>query len=201
LSFRQGQASPLVTPPACGSYTATGSLTPWSDLGSMIRVLALLDHQRRRWRRLALGGVLPFSPYVESEATDVNAGSFSALTTTIGREDGNQDIQSVTLHYPQGLSGILSGVPFCPEQDIALARTKPGAQEEAEPSCPQASELRHSQVGTGVGAMLAYTPGKIYLASPYEGDPFSLVSVTSAVVGPFDIGDVVLRFALRIDPS
>ena len=55
-------------------------------------------------------------------------------------------------------------------------------------------------MGTGVGTVLAYTPGKLYLAGPYDGDPFSLVSVTSAVVGPFDLGTVVLRFGLRLDP-
>ena len=72
--------------------------------------------------------------------------------------------------------------------------------EEASPSCPQTSLLGHSQVGTGVGSVLAYTPGKVYLAGPYNGDPFSLLSVTSAVVGPFDLGTVVIRFGLRLDP-
>jgi hypothetical protein len=43
-------------------------------------------------------------------------------------------------------------------------------------------------------------PGKIYLAGPFHGAPFSLVAVTSAVVGPFDLGTVVLRFGLAIDP-
>jgi len=96
--------------------------------------------------------------------------------------------------------GILTGIPYCPEADIALARTKTGTQEEAEPSCPAASLLGHSLVGTGAGPVLAYTPGEIYLAGPYDGDPFSLVSVTSAVVGPFDLGTVVIRFGLRVDP-
>ena len=95
---------------------------------------------------------------------------------------------------------MLTGIPFCPEADIALARTKAGAQEESQPSCPVASQLGHSLVGAGAGAVLAYTPGKVYLAGPYNGDPFSLVSVTSAVVGPFDLGTVVIRFGLRIDP-
>ena len=52
-----------------------------------------------------------------------------------------------------------------------------------------------------MGLVLAYTPGKIYLDGPFEGDPFSIVSVTSAKVGPFDLGTVVIRFGLCIDPS
>ena len=44
------------------------------------------------------------------------------------------------------------------------------------------------------------SPGKLYLAGPYNGAPLSLVSITTAVVGPFDLGTVVIRFALKINP-
>ena len=43
-------------------------------------------------------------------------------------------------------------------------------------------------------------PGKLYLAGPFHGDPFSVVSITSAVVGPFDLGTIVIRFGLQINP-
>jgi hypothetical protein len=127
------------------------------------------------------------------------AGAFSPFYLRLSRGDGESEITSFSTVLPPGMSGILSGIPFCPEQAIALARSKSGSQEKVEPSCP-ASQLGESEVGTGVGAVLAYTPGKVYLAGPYNGDPFSLVSVTSAVVGPFDLGTVVIRFGLRIDP-
>ncbi len=55
-------------------------------------------------------------------------------------------------------------------------------------------------MGVGVGAVLDYVPGKLYFAGPFHGDPFSVVSVISAVVGPFDLGTVVIRFGLQIDP-
>ena len=80
------------------------------------------------------------------------------------------------------------------------ARTVSGAQEEANPSCPAASEIGHTIVSAGVGTVLAQTPGKIYLAGPYHGAPLSIVSITSAKVGPFDLGTVVIRFALDINP-
>ena len=74
-------------------------------------------------------------------------------------------------------------------------------QEEIEhPSCPAASEIGHTIVGAGVGTVLAQTPGKIYLAGPYHGAPLSIVSITAAKVGPFDLGTVVIRFALDINP-
>jgi hypothetical protein len=100
---------------------------------------------------------------------------------------------------PPGLTGDLTGIPFCGEAEIAAARGESGAQFEAHAICP-ASEVGHTLVGTGVGATLAYVPGKLYLAGPFQGAPFSLVSVTSAKVGPFDLGTVVLRFGLNINP-
>ncbi|HXC23437.1 MAG TPA: hypothetical protein VNU28_02530, partial [Solirubrobacteraceae bacterium] len=60
--------------------------------------------------------------------------------------------------------------------------------------------IGHTIVEAGVGTVLAQTPGKIYLAGPYHGAPLSIVSITSAKVGPFDLGTVVIRFALDINP-
>src|SRR6201999_4238310 len=72
-------------------------------------------------------------------------------------------------------------------------------EEEAHPSCPSNSEVGHTLVGTGVGTVLAYAGGKLYLAGPYHGSPISLVSVNYAKVGPFDLGTVVVRFALDVN--
>ncbi len=99
------------------------------------------------------------------------------------------------------MTGNLTGIPFCPEASIQRAKEKTGAQEEAEPSCPAASAIGHTIVEAGVGTVLAQTPGKVYLAGPYNGAPLSIVSITSAKVGPFDLGTVVIRFALNINPS
>jgi hypothetical protein len=49
--------------------------------------------------------------------------------------------------------------------------------------------------------VLAWTPGKVYMAGPYNGAPFSIVAITSAKVGPFDLGTVVVREALDINPE
>jgi hypothetical protein len=102
--------------------------------------------------------------------------------------------------HPVGLTADLTGVPQCPQADVETARGKTGTGEEQDPSCPQASLIGHSLVGTGVGAILDYVPGKLYLAGPFRGDPLSVVSITSAVVGPFDLGTVVVQFGLHIDP-
>ena len=146
------------------------------------------------------GGVPPFTPGIESGMLNNNAGAFSPIKLHFTSTDADKYISGFSTNLPPGLTGSLTGIPFCPEADIEAARHKTGAQEEAEPSCPAASQVGHTLVGTGVGAVLAYVPGKIYLAGPFHGAPFSLVSVTAAKVGPFDLGTVVLRFGLNIDP-
>ncbi|HVD38802.1 MAG TPA: hypothetical protein VNC15_08230, partial [Solirubrobacterales bacterium] len=110
-----------------------------------------------------------------------------------------------SIKLPPGVVGKLAGIPFCPDSAIAAAkaRTGPdgGAEELASPSCPAASEVWHTLVGSGVGSVLTYVPGKVYLAGPYHGSPLSIAAITAAKVGPFDLGTVVVREALRINPE
>jgi hypothetical protein len=199
--FREGAQAPLISPSTCGTYETKAALTPWSDPASVLTdTSAFTITSGVGGGPCPAGGVPPFSPGIQAGLLNNNAGSFSPFYLRLTRTDAEQQISGFSTDLPSGLTGDLSGIPFCPEANIALARTKTGAQEEASSSCPAASQVGHTLVGTGVGAVLAYVPGKIYLAGPYNGDPFSLVAVTSAKVGPFDLGTVVLRFALRIDP-
>jgi hypothetical protein len=198
--FREGQQAPLITPPVCGTYTTQALLTPWSEPLATLTDTSAFQITQGAGGGACPAGTPPFTPGIEAGTLGNAAGSFSPFYLHLSRGDGESEITSFSTSLPPGLTGILTGIPFCPEGAITASRSKTGAEEEANPSCPQASLLGHSQVGTGVGAVLAYTPGKVYLAGPYNGDPFSLVSVTSAVVGPFDLGTVVLRFGLRLDP-
>jgi uncharacterized repeat protein (TIGR01451 family) len=197
--FREGQQAPLISPPACGSYTTEAQLTPFSEPASALTELSSFQITKGFDGGPCPAGV-PFAPQLQAGTINNNAAGFSPFYLHLTRSDADAEISAFSTNLPPGLEGILTGIPFCPEADIAAARSKSGAVELASPSCPQSSLLGHSLVGTGVGAVLAYTPGKIYLAGPYNGDPFSLLSVTSAVVGPFDLGTVVIRFGLSIDP-
>jgi hypothetical protein len=200
--FREGQQAPLITPATCGTYKSHALLNPWSEpLSALSEEPSFQITSGVAGGACPAGGVAPFTPGIQAGTLNNNAGASSAFDEQITRPDADQEISTFSTNMPEGLSGILAGIPFCPETDIATARTLTGAQEQANPSCPAASELGHSLVGTGVGSTLAYTPGKIYLAGPYNGDPFSIVSITAAVVGPFDLGTVVIRFGLHIDPA
>jgi hypothetical protein len=212
LKLRQGANSPLVSPPACGSFLAQAELTPWSEEegGKIVSPPQLLNsppfpiESGIGGGACPAGGVPPFAPGVTAGTLNNAAGSYSPFYLRIERHDGEQELTRFSTVMPPGLTGNLTGIPFCPDAAIAAAqgRTGPhgGALEQAEPSCPGASKIGHTIVEAGVGSVLAQTPGSLYLAGPYHGAPLSLVSVTSAEVGPFDLGTVVIRFALRINP-
>ncbi|HEY2142171.1 MAG TPA: hypothetical protein VGG98_08935 [Solirubrobacteraceae bacterium] len=199
--FREGQQAPLITPASCGTFQTKAELMPWSEPSAVLTDSSAFQITRGfDGGACPSGGAPPFHPAIQSGTLNNNAGTYSPFYLHLTRTDGEQEISGFSTDLPPGLTGSLTGIPFCPEAAIATARTKTGREEETTPSCPAASQVGHTQVGTGVGSVLAYTPGRIYLAGPYDGDPFSLVSVTSAVVGPFDLGTVVVRFGLRIDP-
>jgi hypothetical protein len=198
--FREGAQAPLITPATCGTYTTSALLTPYSAPENPLTDTASFQVSSGSEGAPCPGSVPPFAPTIGAGTLTNHAGTFSPLYFELSRTDAMQYISSFSTVLPVGLTADLTGVPQCPQSDIALARTKTGTQEEQSPSCPQSSVIGHSLVGTGVGAILDYVPGTLYLAGPFKGDPLSVVSVTSAVVGPFDLGTVVVQFGLHIDP-
>jgi hypothetical protein len=202
LKFRPGATAPLVSPATCGTYSAQAALTPWSapEEPTLLTSIPFKVSTGVREGPCPSGGAPPFKPQVIAYPLHGNGGAYSPFYLRIVREDGEQEITRFSTVFPPGLSGNLTGIPFCPNADIEASRVATGVFEEEHPSCPLASEIGHTIVEAGVGTVLAQTPGRVYLAGPYHGAPLSLVSVTSAKVGPFDLGTVVIRFGLDINP-
>jgi hypothetical protein len=198
FAFNQGANAPLVTPPTCGDYEVQAELSAWSDPGVLIEPpippFAITTN-------CPAGGIPPFNPQVIAGTDNNDAGAFSPLYLRISREDGEQEITGFATQFPPGLTGDLSGVERCSEADVQRAREQTGVEAEEDPACPAGSEIGHSIAEAGVGSVLVQTPGRIYLGEEYEGAPFSVVSVTSAVAGPFDLGTVVVHFPLQINPE
>jgi len=206
LHFREGARSPLVTPYSCGNYTAASDLEPWSGPAATVeRQSTFAIESGPDHGPCPSGGLPPFHPALLSYATNPIAGSFSPFYLRLGRTDAEQEITHFSIKLPPGLAARLAGVPFCPDGAIAAAAARKGPhggeEELVSPSCPAASQIGTSLVGAGVGSVLTYVPGKVYLAGPYHGSPLSIAAVTAAKAGPFDLGTVVVREALRVNPE
>jgi hypothetical protein len=201
LHFREGGRSPLVTPPLCGSYQAKALITPWSG-GPPVETTSNFEVvSGPQEGPCPKGGIAPFHPGFEAGSQNNAAGAYSPFSLRLTRKDGEQDMTKFSSILPPGVLGKLAGVDKCPDAQISLAKTKTGTAELRSPSCPANSKIGRTVGGAGVGSQLTFVPGSLYLAGPYHGAPLSVVAITPAVAGPFDVGTIVVRVALDLNPK
>jgi hypothetical protein len=178
LEFFGGERAPLATPARCGTYTTSAVFTPWSQEAGEEphHASATFGITEGPNHSACPGASLPFNPSLTGGATNIQAGAFTPLTATFGREDGEQQISRVRFTLPPGLSGILTHVELC------------GEQQANEGKCPPESLIGEATVSAGVGSdPVSVTGGKIYLTGPYHGAPFGLSVVDPVKAGPFDL--------------
>jgi hypothetical protein len=205
LHFREGARAPLATPQACGEYQTVSELTPFSSDQPLVLHSNMTIDRGPEGGSCPGGGLPPFRPGLIAGALNNAAGRFSAFNVRLFRSDAEQEINRFSIKLPPGIVAKLAGIPFCPDSAIEAAKARTGihgGQEEIDnPSCPAESKIGRTLAGAGVGQALAYAPGRLYLAGPYHGSAISLVAITAAKVGPFDLGTVVIRQAFKVDPE
>jgi hypothetical protein len=188
LLLKSGFRAPLVNPPACGTYQTHYEFTPWARPEEPVDG----DTPMAIDEGCETGG---FSPRLSAGTTDPAAGKHAPFVFALTREDGEQNPVSLDVSLPPGLVATFAGIPRC---DGAAATT--GA-------CPAGSQIGRVQAATGAGPTPLWTPepGKrptaVYLGGPYKGAPLSAIAVVPAQAGPFDLGDVVVRSAIFVDPE
>jgi hypothetical protein len=199
VSFREGPRAPLATPPTCGTHTVNTLLTPSSGNPSLASPSAFALNAGPDGKPCPTS--TPFAPGFLAGTQNSQAGSFSPFYMRFTRNDGEGQITQLDATLPPGLVGKIASVGHCSEAEIAATKTKAGKAEIASPTCSASSRIGRVLAGAGVGPVLTQVDGSLYLAGPYKGHPLSVVSVVPAVAGPFDLGTVVVRSALDLDPS
>jgi uncharacterized repeat protein (TIGR01451 family) len=207
LDFFGGSRGALTTPLVCASYAIGSDLTPWSaPEGADATPSSLPFAVTGPGGGACVGseGQAPNSPSFTAGTASPVAGSYSPFVLKLSREDGSQRFGALNVTLPPGLTGKIAGIEQCPQAAIEKVQSRghegEGALEQSNPSCPSGSAVGVVHVGAGSGAPY-YVTGKAYFAGPYNGAPFSLVIVAPAVAGPFDLGTVVVRAGLFINPS
>jgi hypothetical protein len=203
LHFFGGPKAPLITPPTCGTFTTHTSFTGWANPDEPVHPEDSFQITEGAGGSPCPNGDggRPFAPSFEAGTVNPLAGAFSSFVLKVGREDGMQELSGIETTLPPGLLGKLAGIPYCPEAAIAAAKSARGTAEQGAPSCPAASLLGVTDATAGAGPTPFHNPGRAYLAGPYKGAPLSVVIVTPAVAGPLDLGTVVVRAALQVDPT
>jgi hypothetical protein len=189
LHFFGGSRAPLGTPALCGSYMTSASIAPWSG-NATSQLLSPPFQITTGPNGSVCSDPLPFSPSLTAGALNIQAGAFTPFTMTMSREDGNQDLDAIQLKMPPGLLGTLSSVKLCGE-----AQANAG-------TCGSDSLIGHTTVSVGLGGN-PYTVvgGEVFITGPYGGAPYGLSIVNPAKAGPFDLGKVIVRAKIEVDPT
>jgi hypothetical protein len=198
-----GSKAVLTSPPTCSSSETTSAMEPWARPGTFASPTASFTLSS-----ISGGGTCPvlmadrpFAPAYTAKSDSSKARIYSPFRVHIGRTDGQQELKGVDVTLPEGLTGKLAGTQYCPEEAIATAATKAGVAERDGISCPDKSWLGLATTEAGTGSNPLKILGNAYLAGPYKGAPLSLVVITPAVAGPYDLGTVVVRVALFVNPK
>lgn len=180
LTLDGGDRAALVNPMTCGEKTAAAKLASWAGQVKDVSSTFTIDQD------CPTGA---FAPTFEAGTTSAMAGAFAPFTMTIRRNDGDQDLSQIGLDLPPGLLGALGSVPLCGEAQAAAG------------TCDESTRVGSTTVSAGTGGAPYSLPGKVYLAGPYKGAPFSMSIVVPAKAGPFDLGLVVVRSPLQVDAN
>ncbi|HEY5342927.1 MAG TPA: hypothetical protein VIJ66_04640, partial [Solirubrobacteraceae bacterium] len=181
MTFSGGQRAPLANPQSCGTFTTSSELEPWSAPESG-------PNATPSWPFAITGCGGGFAPSFTTGTVTPLAGAFSPFTLTFSRQDREQDLSGLTVTMPPGLLGALKGVEQCPEPQASRGQ------------CGAGSLVGHDQVAAGAGSQPLWQTGQVFLTGPYKGAPFGLSIVTPAIAGPFNLGNVVVRAAIGINP-
>jgi hypothetical protein len=188
LHFFGGSRAPLGTPALCGTYTTTASIAPWSgnpavESSSQFQITSGPNST-------PCANPLPFDPSLTTGSLNIQAGAFTPFTMTMSREDGNQNLDAIQLKMPSGLLGTLSNVKLCGEAEANAG------------TCGPESLIGHTTVSVGLGGNpYTVTGGEVFITGPYEGAPYGLSIVNPAKAGPFNLGNVIVRAKIEVNPE
>jgi hypothetical protein len=189
LDLKGGGRAPLANPRQCGEAVAGADIMPWSSPITPDALVSAPFNVDWDGSGGACPGATPFAPSLNGGVTNAAAGHFSDFTFTLTRGDRQQDLSRVQVKLPAGMLGLLAKVPLCEEPQAAQG------------ACPEASRIGTTLVRVGSGSQPLGVAGRIYLTRPYAGAPFGLSIVVPAVAGPFNLGNVVVRSRIDIDPA
>jgi hypothetical protein len=202
LNFVGGQHAVLSSPPTCGPNTSGARMTPYSGNAPATPAGTFTLHATPGGGACAATlAARPFAPSFAAAPKSNTAGAYSPLHVTITRGNGQQELKGASITLAPGMIAKLAGTPYCPASSLAAAAATSGTAQAAHSSCPSKSEIGTATVQAGTAPTPLSITGKVFLSGPYHGAPLSLAVITPATAGPFDLGTVVVRVALFVNPE
>jgi hypothetical protein len=182
FSFDGGPRAPLAMPATCGTFTTSARLTSHAAAATAAPVVSTSSFPVDR------GCEETFSPSFVGGATSSLAGRHAGLVLRLSRADGEETIRRFSAELPAGLLPLLGSVSPCADSEAAAG------------TCPTASRIGEISIAAGAGSHPFDFVGGVFLTESYEGAPFGLSIVVPGVAGPLDLGTIVTRAKVFVDP-
>lgn len=179
LSLFGGPSGALDNPRSCGQATSTAAIVAYGGATAAPSSAFTVSGN--------CGA--PFAPSFVAGTKLPRAASYSPFSMTLSRADGEPDLGTFSAQLPPGLTGLMRSMPLCAEPRAAAGE------------CDAGSRVGTATVGVGAGSSPLYLSGPVYLTGPYGDAPFGLAAVIHAAAGPVDLGDVVVRTRLYVEPG
>jgi hypothetical protein len=179
FAFKSGPRAPLTNPQTCGTYTSQTSITAWTGRVVTASTPMTIDQDC---------APVGFAPGFQAGTMNPVGGSASTFSLTFARGDHDQELRDLTVELPPGLTGKLAMADLCADAVAAAG------------ACAEGSRIGSVTTTAGPGSTPFQLPGRAYLTGPYKGAPLGMAFVVPAVAGPFDLGTVVVRAAVFVDP-
>jgi hypothetical protein len=184
IDLKGGERAALVSPPRCGTFTTRAVLSSWSGRTVTSESSFAISRDGR-------GAPCPpsgFSPGFAAGVDKPVAGAFTSFRMRLARDETEEELRTATLQTPLGFSARRTDVELC------------GSPQASRGTCGEGSRIGRVIVAAGAGLTpFVIDTGRVYLTEGYKGAPFGLSIVVPAVAGPFDLGTVVVRSAVRLD--
>ena len=181
MKVKGGPQASLANSLVCGTENLESLFTPYTGLAASL--------SSSPFTTVGCPSSLPFSWAQSASVAPSNAGAYgSSYTFNLSRSDGQQYLSKVSSALPVGLVGAITAVELC------------GEPQAAQGNCSAASQIGTATVTAGAGTEPMTFSGPVYMTGPYGGGPFGLSIPVEAAAGPFDLGRVVTRATISVDP-
>jgi hypothetical protein len=187
LHFRGGALAPIANPLVCGPATTGASFVPYTGTPTVSPAVQPFTVDSDNMSG-ACPSPLPFALTQDAAAQPTTGGASTSFTLNLARADGQQYLSKVSAALPLGLVGKIPTVPLCPEPQASLG------------TCSSESQIGTATTTVGSGKAPIQFSGPVFLTGPRGGAPYGMTTVINAAVGPFSLGNVVVRSRIEVDP-
>jgi hypothetical protein len=186
VEFKSGALAPLANPLACGTALTETSLLPYRGLPLATPSFPFVVDSNNSGG--ACPSPLPFALTQSTASVPTTGGASTNFTFNLARADGQQYLSKVSATLPAGLVGKIPAVPLCPEPQATLG------------TCDATSQIGTTTATVGSGPAPIQFTGPVYLTGPTGNAPYGMTMVINAAVGPFSLGNDVVRTGIEVDP-